>query len=102
VFGLCSVLGLCDVFGPSRMCGRVSLGRFSSVVLRLHMMSMRQVGVMTRLLVIGRFVMLGGGKMVLRGFLMVLGCQTMMFRALFRHGYSRFHGEIQNRSSVRF
>jgi hypothetical protein len=90
------------VFGHSGMFGRVSLGRFFSMVLRLHMMSMRQVGVMARLLVIGRFVMLGGGQVVLRSFLMVLRCQTMMFRALFRHGYSRFHGEMQNRDSVRF
>jgi hypothetical protein len=80
--------------------GDVMLGGLFGVVFSMHVMTVRQVSVVTGSFVIARLVMLGGGQMELGRLLMMFGCLTMMFRALFRHGFSRFRSEMQNSSSV--
>jgi hypothetical protein len=76
---------------------RVVLGGFFGVVFRLHVMTVREMGVVAGLFVVARFVMLGRGQMLLRRMLMMFRRLTMMFSALFRHGFSRFRSEMQNR-----
>jgi hypothetical protein len=74
----------------SRVLDGVVLGRFFGVVFFLQVMTVRQMSVVAGLFVVTCFVMLGGGQMVLGRLLMMFGCLTMMFRALIRHGFSRF------------
>jgi hypothetical protein len=62
------------------------LGGFFGVVLGLYVMAVGQMRVVGGLLVIARFVVLGGNPVVLGSFFMMLGCLDMMFGGLLRHG----------------
>src|SRR5262249_19795421 len=68
----------------------VVLGGFVGVLLCLHVMAVSHMRVVSGLLMVARFVMLGGVEMVLRGVLMVLGGFAMMLGSLFRHGIPPF------------
>ncbi len=50
------------------------------------MMAMRDVGMVSSLLMISGGVMLSGCAVVFRGVLVMLGCFQMVFFAFFRHG----------------
>jgi hypothetical protein len=62
------------------------LARLFGVMLGVCMMTMRYVGMVARLFVISRGVMLGGGAMVFRGVLVVVGGFQVMLFTFFRHG----------------
>jgi hypothetical protein len=65
--------------------GRVEFGRFLRVVSRLDVVPVRQMGVVTGLFVVTRFVVLGRGLMVLSRLLVMMCRLGMMISALFRH-----------------
>ena len=52
---------------------------------RMMKVAMRSVGVMSRLLVVSRVIVLRGLAMVPRRVLMVFGCFPVVFCCLFRH-----------------
>jgi hypothetical protein len=62
--------------------------RLLSMVLGMDVMTMRDVGMVMRLLMIAGGVMLGSGAMVLRGVLVVFSSFQMMLFSFFRHGFS--------------
>jgi hypothetical protein len=65
---------------------RVMLARFLSMIRGVQMVSVRNVGVMTGLFGITRFIMFGRFTMMTCGKLVMLGRALMMFRAfMFRH-----------------
>lgn len=68
---------------------------FGGVMLSLHMMTMRQMGMVAGLLVIAVFMMLSGGVVVLGSLFMVLGCVAMMIGVFLRHGKS-FRSSLGN------
>ena len=70
--------------------GTVMLGGLVMVMLGLHMMAVRYMGVMAGLLVIAGFVVLGGQPVVLGSVFMMLGCFSMMLSGVIRHGNPRF------------
>jgi len=72
------------------VCGSVVFGSLICVVLSLHIMTLRQMGVMTGLLEFSRLVVLRGSPVVLRRVLVVFRCLAVMISAFFRHGVSSF------------
>jgi hypothetical protein len=62
----------------------VMLRSLVAVMGRMQFMRMRHVGVMARLLVIARFVVLGGFTMVVRGSLVMLGRGLVVAATLVR------------------
>jgi hypothetical protein len=62
----------------------VMLRGLVAVMGRMQFMRMRHVGVMARLLMIARFVVLGGFTMVVRGSLVMLGRELVMAATLVR------------------
>jgi hypothetical protein len=62
------------------------LGGLCGVVFGLHVMAVGQMSVVTRFLVIARFVVFRGKPVVLGGVFVMLRCLAMMFGALLRHG----------------
>jgi hypothetical protein len=63
----------------------VVLGGFFGVMIRVCAVAVRDVGVVAGLFVISRLMMLGGGAMVLRGVLVMLGCFEVVLVAFCRH-----------------
>jgi hypothetical protein len=88
------------VVGCVGVLGRVVLSGFFGVLFRLHVMAVRQMGVVAGCFVFARFVVLGRGEMMLRRLLMMLGCLTVMFRALFGHGFLAFDVGCRTPGSV--
>ena len=68
------------------------LARFLRVMDRVEMMAVGDVGVMTGLLVIPRFVVLRGLQVMLRG-LLVVGCRLFVVLGTFVGRRRRGHGE---------
>jgi len=62
----------------------VMLRGLVAVVGRMQFMRMRHVGVMARLLMLARFIVLGGFTMVVRGSLVMLGRELVVAAALVR------------------
>jgi hypothetical protein len=75
---------------------------FFGVMLGLHMMPMRQVGVMAGPLVFARFVMLGSVGVVLGGLLVMMRGLAVMVCGFFRHGVLSFveNQELRNGLSI--
>lgn len=57
------------------------LGGFLGVVYRTQMVPVCHMGMVPRLLVVARFVVLRGGPVVMRGMLVMLRCLAVMFSA---------------------
>jgi hypothetical protein len=83
------------VVGVFPMRRGVVLSGFSGVVLGLNMMAMRQMGMVSGLLVIALFVVLSRVFVVLRGVFVMLRGVAMMIGVFLRHGRSSL-GEIVN------
>ncbi len=64
----------------------MELAGFLRVVLGLNLVAMRHVGVMTGLVVVARFVMLGCRLVVQGGVFVVFSGFEVMLRGFFRHG----------------
>jgi len=81
---------------------RCLLGRVFSVLARVQPVTMRQVGMVARTLVVAGFGVLGCFAMMLRGRIKVLGCFVMMVMnfVLIAHGSLQYlqRGSIHNRS----
>jgi len=90
---------------PQLRCRRVSVfggvvfGGLFGVVFGLHMMAVRQVGMVAGLFVIAGLVVLRRRTMVLGGVLMMLRCIAVMFSCCVRHGNPLF-GEIEKLSAI--
>ena len=61
--------------------------RLLSMVLGMGMMTMRDVGMVMRLLMIAGGMMLCGSAMVFRGVLVMFSSFQMMLFSFFRHGF---------------
>jgi hypothetical protein len=67
------------------------LGGLVAMMRRVQAVSVRQVGVMTGLVVVVLAVMLGGRAMMFSGFLMVLGCGLVMAAAFVAFAHIILH-----------
>jgi hypothetical protein len=63
----------------------MSLRGFGGVFMGMHMVAMGRVGVMGRLLVISRLVMLCGGVVMLSRMLVMFGSFTVVLRSFLGH-----------------
>jgi hypothetical protein len=64
----------------------VMLARLFGMMRGMIQMTFGDVRVVAGLLVVTRLMMLGGGQMMLRGMLVVLGCLAVVVCGFFRHG----------------